>query len=120
MFVGNRYAELGCTSREDVAALVRFPNILAFVKSHRVSAPMVAATAMLPKPILVFAPTGSPDPDALVTGVFEAAVLPVVALGQVEDWEVKLEVKLLERDDENEFIIEIGITKELILDWLDE
>jgi hypothetical protein len=33
---------------------------------------------------------------------------------------VKLEVKLLERDDENEFIIEIGITKELILDWLDE
>lgn len=83
--MGNGYAELCCTNGEDVAALVRFPNIPVFIKSHRMSAPMTAATAMLPKAIPALAPIDSPDPDAFVTGVFEAAVLPVVALGLVED-----------------------------------
>ena len=45
------------------------------------SAIIAAATAMLPKAIPAFVPTDSSDPDALVTGVFEAVVLPVVALG---------------------------------------
>lgn len=66
---------------EDVTAFVRPPKIPAFIKSHRMSAPMMAATATVPMAIPAFAPTDSSDPDVPLAGAFEAVAIPVVALG---------------------------------------